>query len=724
MSDSIRAELADGRVLEFPAGTSPDVVQATVKRMIAPPEKPVATRVGEAIMDIPRQVGLTARYGLEGLGQTADVITEPIRAGMNALGANIPQSTSQAVTSLLDRAGVPTPQGANERVIGDATRMVAGVAGLGGAGNALAKTGTGVTKKVLQSFGENQAQNLTGAAGAGLFGGAVREAGGNPMYQVGASVLGSLAAPAAVSGTQKLAATLRNYLPESVNARVPGFVGAQQIDEQISTMLKAQGVDWANVSERAKQSLRQDMEKALQTGQTVDPQAVRRLLDFKQVPGSVPTRGMLTLDPGQITKEQNLAKTAANMSDLGLQKLPNLQNQNNRALIEALNNAGAKGAPDAYQTGEQLIGALRQRVDASKSGIDSLYNQARDSHGRSFPLDGSAFTQKASKLLDDNLLGGALPPSVQQHLNKIATGEVPFTVDYAEQLKTAVGKLQRGTSDGQQRMALGMIRQALDDTPVMPLDRAGMAARPVNPGNLPSVSGSSQVGEDAIQAFNRARQANRAFMQRVESTPALKAVMDGVEPDKFIQKFVVGDTASFADVTALKRALASDKGSAEAVKSYLIDYFKRQALSGAADEVGKFSPSAFAKALEKVGDRKLGVFFEPAEIEQLKAVQRAGSYMVHQPVGSAVNNSNSGAMLAGVGLDTLDRIAGVLPLGLDKTVQGITRNLQLAQILRTSPALIAPQPAGQKSGSMAALAALLAAPRPPSDKNNEPNKRP
>jgi hypothetical protein len=111
MSDSIRAELADGRVLEFPAGTSPDVVQATVKRLIAPQDKPIATRAGEAIMDIPRQVGLTVRYGLEGVGQVADVFTEPARAGMNMLGANIPQSTSQMVTSWLDRAGLPTPQG-------------------------------------------------------------------------------------------------------------------------------------------------------------------------------------------------------------------------------------------------------------------------------------------------------------------------------------------------------------------------------------------------------------------------------------------------------------------------------------------------------------------------------------------------------------------------------------------------------------------------------------
>jgi hypothetical protein len=33
---------------------------------------------------------------------------------------------------------------------------------------------------------------------------------------------------------------------------------------------------------------------------------------------------------------------------------------------------------------------------------------------------------------------------------------------------------------------------------------------------------------------------NREWMQIVERTPALQAVRDGVEPDKFVQQFIVG----------------------------------------------------------------------------------------------------------------------------------------------------------------------------------------
>ena len=42
-------------------------------------EQPAVVKVGAAINEIPRQIGLTARYGLEGLANTAQIFTEPIR---------------------------------------------------------------------------------------------------------------------------------------------------------------------------------------------------------------------------------------------------------------------------------------------------------------------------------------------------------------------------------------------------------------------------------------------------------------------------------------------------------------------------------------------------------------------------------------------------------------------------------------------------------------------
>ena len=45
-------------------------------------------------------------------------------------------------------------------------------------------------------------------------------------------------------------------------------------------------------------------------------------------------------------------------------------------------------------------------------------------------------------------------------------------------------------------------------------------------------------------------------------------------------------------------------------------------------------------------------------IEGLRATGRVASYMQAQPVGSAVNNSNSGALMLGRGYDALRSVAG------------------------------------------------------------------
>ena len=55
---AIEAQLADGRVLEFPDGTDPSVVQATVKRVLAqsaapPPERTFLGSAKEVAKGIP-----------------------------------------------------------------------------------------------------------------------------------------------------------------------------------------------------------------------------------------------------------------------------------------------------------------------------------------------------------------------------------------------------------------------------------------------------------------------------------------------------------------------------------------------------------------------------------------------------------------------------------------------------------------------------------------------
>lgn len=684
------------------------------------PERSFVERAGDAIRDIPRQVGLTTRYGLEGIGQATELVTEPVAGLMRWVG--IPtKSTGQLATSLADTIGLPSPQNATERVVGDATRMVAGAGGIVGAGRGLANAGA----QTLGAFLSQQpTAQLTSAAGAGAAGGAVRESGGSEGEQMLGAVLGGLAGaavPGAVSRVTNAAKNAPGKLADLVN---PGrSVPVQQMDQQIKIKLQMgeSGVDWDVIPEKVRQLVRQDVQQALKVGGDLDAKALEKLVDFRTV-GATPTRGTVTLDPVQITKEKNLAKMGANSTNANAQRLVSVESGNNKALLDNFGRLGADRGADAHALGEQAAGSLQSWLDARKGNVNQLYQAARDSNGRSVALDGGSFTRQASQLLDDNLLGHALPKDVERHLNRIAMGEVPFNVDYAEQLKTVIGKLQRGTSDGSTRMALGMVRQALDDvTPATGV--VGRSGIP-NPGNLPAVSGSNAVApldDGAIAAFNRARSANREMMQQIEKVPALKKLWDGnLAPDDFIKRYVLSPSAKVQDVAELVKVM--DASGKQALRDGVLGQLKAAATGGAQDELAKFSAAGFRRALNQLGDRKLNMLFSKEDVQALKALSRVADYTTHQPVASAVNNSNSGALLAGKGMDLLNgmgRLGDLLKIGgVGDQVNVVVRGRQQAQALDVVPSIVRrPQAQQFQLRQLAApagtSAALFAAPLTP-----------
>ncbi|MDR6768608.1 hypothetical protein J2W88_003912 [Acidovorax delafieldii] len=645
----------------------------------AQPVKDAGQSINRGISDIPRQIGLTARYALEGPAQAAQIFTEPVAGLMRAAGIKT-KPLGEIASGFADTVGLPKPETSQERVVGDATRLLAGTGGMLGASRAVAQL-PGMVGTVGAGMAANPTAQLTGAVGAGTMGGLSREGGGNEMQQAGAALIGGVAGgmvPGAANAAVNAGKRLFNQLTP------------QQMDVQISNVLQRAGMDYSQVPERARQSLRTQMQDALRAGQELDPAAVRRLAEFQTI-GATPTRGMVTQDPVRITQEMNLAKMGANSADGGLQGLARVQNQNNARLIDVMNESGANRG-DPFRAGQQAIGAIQGRDADMASRVTSLYQQARDTSGRAADLDRVAFSTRVSELLDDAMVGGALPKDVESMVNWIANNAkpqgmhgsipMPFNVDIAEQLKTRIATLQRNTSDGSARHALGLVRQALDETPLM-------SAPTVNPGNLPSVPGTvppspMQLGQESINAFNEARNAARQRFGWQESARPIEAALNGAQPDKFVENFVI--RGSVADASAVARNAPTEE-----VKNAILAHLKEKSLGGAADEVGKFSQSAYNKALNQIGDRKLALFFTPEEVNQLRTVGRVASYMQNQPVGSAVNNSNSGALLLGKGLDVLNSIPVIGPLA-GPALQNINITMQQRAAQNVAPGLLAIQP--------------------------------
>lgn len=663
----------------------------------AQPVKEAGQSINRGISDIPRQIGLTARYALEGPAQAAQIFTEPVAGLMRAAGIKT-KPLGEIASGFADTVGLPKPETSQERVVGDATRLLAGT---GATGPLLKATGA-IAEKTASSLpnlwapirdrliasgpsladaGRVTMPVLTSATGAGIMGGLSREGGGNELQQAGSAIIGGVAGgmvPGAANAAVNAGKRLFNQLTP------------QQMDVQISNVLQRAGMDYSQVPERARQSLRTQMQDALRAGQELDPEAVRRLAEFQSI-GVTPTRGTVSLRPADITREKNLAKIGINSADDGLHSLANIENRNNARLIEVMNEAGANRG-DPFRAGQQTIGAIQGRDADMASRVTSLYQQARDTSGRAADLDRVAFSTRVSELLDDAMVGGALPKDVESMVNWIANNAkpqgmhgsipMPFNVDIAEQLKTRIATLQRNTSDGSARHALGLVRRALDETPLM-------SAPTVNPGNLPAVPGTvppspMQLGQESINAFNQARDAARQRFGWQESARPIEAALNGAQPDKFVENFVI--RGSVADASAVAR-----NAPVEEVKTAILSHLKDKALNGVADEVGKFSQSAYNKALNQIGDRKLALFFTPEEVNQLRTVGRVASYMQNQPVSSAVNNSNSGALLLGKGLDVLNSIPVIGPLA-GPALQNINITMQQRAAQNVAPGLLAMQP--------------------------------
>jgi len=678
--------------------------------------QPAAVKAGGMINEIPRQIGLTARYGLEGAANTAQIVSEPIRQlvtdplarAFTGGTAQPGKPLGQVATGIADWMRLPSPKNANERSVADGARLMAGAGGFMGAASGVSQMAGAAGAKMAAPLLANPAAQLTAAGGGGLASGASREAGGSNLEQFGAAALGTVAgglAPGAVNSVINKIAQLRT--------------SPMALEGKITLALREVGVDWQSVPANVRQQLMRDVQKATSTGGQMNPDAVRRLADFRMT-GTTPTRGMITLDPVQVTREQNLAKIGANTADDGLQGLARTQNQNNAKLIENLNTLGAARG-DPMVAGRSSIDAITGIDRSMGERVNSLYTAARNMPGGNTPLQRRDLVNNIyGRLAAENKLA-FLPSEVSGMLDDISAGvvkrggqefDVPFDAKALDNLMTTIATAQRGTRDGNVKAALNAVRAAIDDTPITPVKTQYGGNQLVTQEGAQFLRDQDAQAPAFMDALNQARGAARERFNWQESARPIEAAISGVEPDKFVQRFVIGGSVRDA-------AAVAQTGDRAAVRDAIVNHLKNKAVSDAADEVGKFSQSAFNKALKQIGNEKLRLFFGADEIQQLEANARAASYMQFQPPGSAVNNSNSGALMLGAGYDWLNAVAGKIPFGkqaIIDPVRGIDISLSQRQAQNITPGLLMPnqqQPMPWLAGPAAAGLGLLSAPNKP-----------
>ena len=602
------------------------------------------------IKQIPRQLGLTARYGIEGAAAAGGMLVDPILTLMNQ------KTTAQRGTNIADAVGLPKPQGSFERVVGDASRMVAGTGLTAGAAGALSggtQAGS-VARGVVESMAARPGLQAVSAASAGAAGGATRETGGGPLAQTVAAVGGGLlggglaAGATAAKGAVDRWAKNRTLTPADIDIR---------IEQSVNPVLNQSGMTYGDISADVRSAIRKDVQKAMLTGQQLDDAAVARLVDYRMT-GAKPTLGSLTLDPAQITRERNLAKVSANSSDPLTQGLAQQQNANMRLLAGNMDDVGASNAPDSMRTGQSLLDMITGKDARMKAVENNLYSKARGTDGRALDLDREGFINQAYQRLAESNKGAFLPEGVGKLLEQIRTGkasqggrefDVPFNVDVIDNLKTTLASASRSSQDGNTKAAIAAVRDALEATQPTATGRPVGGNQVVDSGLLAGAqTQADETAGAALKAFDDARSFARGRRNWQESAPSIADALNGVPPDKFVENYILGTSnkASAREVEKLAAEL-NEAGLMPMVKQHIAAWMKSKAtgdlIGESANDTTRFSAEGLKSALKQIGDDKLRIFFDPEEIAKIKAVRRVAKYETVQPTGSAVNNSNTAA---------------------------------------------------------------------------------
>lgn len=665
------------------AGAQPGPMAQMIMGQKVTPQRSMLENVG-------RQVGLTGRYALEGAGQAADVVAEPVNTLVRWMGGKA-VAPSKTTNNLANSLNLPKPENGFERVIGDATRTGFGAALPAGLAAKLAPAATSTMGRAITTgLAENPAAQIGGGAGSGAGSGMAREGGLNEWGQLAAGVVGGvgggLAGNAAMRATSRASESVARRL--GVDSAVETLKPQQMNDAQLSTALRSRleitGGDWGAIPDRIKASVLQDVRKANNL-ENLDAAAVQRLADFRALE-ITPTRGTVTLDPVLLTQEKNLAKSGANSRLGSAQGLAQVEHANNAQLIRQLQGLEGGREIDPLEAGRLLSGGINARRNALRAAEQSAWDAAKASPGYKMPMQANILGD-VNAALGDAAMMPFMDKNISAYMAALQANPEQFTPQAYQNLQSMLARAM--ASGGNEAAAAGVARRVLEAAELRPA-----ATQVPNPGNLPVTTrdgaflrATDPMPSNAMGSIDAARRATRSAYAFEDSSPLVRKVLsDGSMSDPArIGKHILSATPD--EAREIARHL--DAQGLQTIRGALATDIKKRALSGSSDELGKVSQKSLNSAISAAGREKLGVFFTPEEVQHLERVGRVAGYTQFQPAGSAVNNSNSGALLMGKGLDLLTGISSKIPLlNIDQQIDSLVNWRGTSKALQAQKGLL------------------------------------
>lgn len=224
--------MPDGTIVRgVPEGTSKDEILARYEAKKSGP-------------GFGRQLGLTARHAIEGAAaipaMAANAVAGAANMGLDAVGSDYRfPDQAQNLSGLLNKAGLPQPETATERVVGDASRALAGGGGVAGVGRSMAGAADDVAAGVGRALSERMGTQAASEIAAGGASGAAREGGAPVWLQNALGVTAGMGAPLAgpvTRGAANLITSARDVFTQPGRERIAGDILLSQADDATRAM--------------------------------------------------------------------------------------------------------------------------------------------------------------------------------------------------------------------------------------------------------------------------------------------------------------------------------------------------------------------------------------------------------------------------------------------------------------------------------------------------------
>jgi len=466
----IEAQLPDGTSLQFPDGTADEVIDRAVQGHIAsnkqPAQPPTMLQAGG------RGLGLGVRDIIEGAaavpGMAVDAVTWPVRAAQRALGYNVKAPTTMLSDALTD-VGLPEPKTSAEHIISSINRNATSAVVPGGAilkarsiaanaPAAAANPGTVIVKvppvvppgpSVANALTTNLPSQAVGGATGGAAGEATRQAGGSPLLQFGASILGGGLGATATQGGLVLGRGVAAGLAPFTQRGREGIVGD------------------------------------IVLGASAEPNSllgrIRQGADADRLPGSPVTTAQQARDPGLLVMEHGMRQDVLpGHGPSPASRFRDIDARRNQERTNALVRAGDNSDPGAR--GAVVREALVEAEAPMRARVSQMFDAAEPEGGGAYPIGriGEVARDVTAKFTPEKM-GGGVPVELQAVIDDIkAAPGGTMTFEQIQNVRSRLGEIVGTASKaGNHRLegAAKAIQRALEDEADSPAWQEAINAR-------------------------------------------------------------------------------------------------------------------------------------------------------------------------------------------------------------------------------------------------------